>query len=181
MTSPTFLDHLHVDRRHHPRWALPILRVGVVPVEQTPPATIPAGYIPVATVSLYECDCFSGIDQCQFQDLARRSLLPHVGNPDHSLDCLVDLETAVRAAVIWGRGTKLEWTDAAVCERIRNPDGDDYKLRRVMERFLRGYQWSAGDHGCTVGFRPDINGSAHEGLFGPVPGRFEILDYMAGL
>ena len=76
---------------------IPIIRQGTIPVDQKPPATVPDGYVPVATLTLALAHTFYSIDEDVCAELVRRGLLAALGDPQDFAYCYTDLEGAVRS------------------------------------------------------------------------------------
>ena len=143
---------------------LPILRPGVIPVDQRPPVTVLSGYIPVVTISLFEAHSFYNLFESTLTDLVRFDLLSAVGDPGDVMSCFVDLESAARAFALVSRGEVFDWTWTTVTERIRTPSQDEDRLRRLLARFMLAHLRTRSHQRGIVGFRPaeiDHGGNLH--------------------
>ena len=135
---------------------LPLLQPGAIGIEQTDEPIIPAGFIPVSTMSLEHADNAYSIDTAVITDLIDRDLLDSDGNPSDPRHCYVDLELAGRAHALVARGEALGWSKRQVDNRIASRGKDDDRLRRILGQFMRAHRFSRAHQGAIVGYRyPD--------------------------
>lgn len=135
---------------------LSLLQPGAIGIEQSDDPIIPAGFIPVSTMSLEHADNAYSIDAAVVTDLIDRELLDSDGNPSEPRFCYVDLESAVRAHALVVRGSALRWSTHQVDNRIASRGEDDDGLRRILGQFMRAHRFSRAYQGAIVGYRyPD--------------------------
>jgi len=165
---------IHVD-------PLPLLHPGAIAVDQKPPATVPEGYVPAATISLWDADYFYDICQKILADLVVRELLDAEGDPTDFQACFVDLEKAARAHAIWVRGHHLGWTQAAITDRILSSGSDSLQFQRMLGRFMVGHRWRQSDRVGIVGFYRPAAGVDLGEMGNPMDGWHELMDFRKGL
>ena len=132
---------------------LPLLQPGAIGIEQSDDPIIPAGFIPVSTISVEHADNAYSIDAAVITDLIDRELLDHAGDFSDPRQCYVDLELAVRAHALVARGEALGWSKRQVDNRIASRGEDDDGLRRLLGQFMRAHRLSRAHQGAIVGFR----------------------------
>ena len=164
---------IHVD-------PLPMLHPGAIAVDQKPPATVPDGYVPAATISLHYADYFYDICQKILADLVVRELLDAEGDPTDFEACFVDLEKAARAHAIWVRGHLLGWKQAAITDRILSSGSDSLQFQRLLGRFMVGHRWRQSDRVGIVGFYRPAAGVDLGEMGNPMDGWHELMDFRAG-
>lgn len=160
---------------------IPIIRQGTIPVDQKPPATVPDGYVPVATLTLALAHTFYSIDEDVCAELVRRGLLTALGDPQDFAYCYTDLESAARAHALFARGRALRWSHAAIDARIRSVGEDDPQFCRILGRFMRCHRWAHGHQPGIVGFHPVADGIDLGTCTNPIVGWQELMDYRKGL
>ena len=159
---------------------LPLLHPGAIAVDQKPPATVPEGYVPAATISLHYADYYYDIGQKILSDLIVRELLDAEGDPTDFEACFVDLEKAARAHAIWVRGHRLGRKPAAIVNRILGSGSDSLQFQRMLGRFMVGHRWRHSDRVGIVGFYRPAAGVDLGEMGNPMDGWHELMDFRAG-